>query len=107
MTDPNALLSLQEARQRLHVTGQSYGGLQTIPLERIIGTLDRSIDFDRHFRPRRRGLLTRLAGLATAFSVRDFPPISVYELGARTSCRMGITASRSAAPWAATRSTRR
>lgn len=81
MTDTNALLSLQEARRRLHVTGQSYGGLLSIPLERIIGTLDRSVDFDRHFRPRRRGLLTRLAGLAAAFSVRDFPPISVYELG--------------------------
>jgi hypothetical protein len=81
MADPNALLSLQEARRRLHVTGQSDGGLQSIPLERIIGTVDRSIDFDRHFRTRRRPLLDRLASLGAAFSSRDFPPISVYELG--------------------------
>jgi hypothetical protein len=81
MADPNALLSLQEARRRLHVTGQSDGGLQTIPLERIIGTVDRSIDFDRHFRTRRRPLLERLSSLGAAFSSRDFPPISVYELG--------------------------
>jgi hypothetical protein len=81
MTDANALLPLQEARRRLQVTGQSYGGLQSIPLERIIGTVDRSIDFDRHFRPRRRRLLDRLASLGAAFSSRDFPPISVYELG--------------------------
>ena len=81
MNDPNALLPLQEARRRLHVTGQSYGGVRTIPVDRIIGSVDRSVDFDRHFRPRRRGLLTRLAGLAEAFSARDFPPISVYELG--------------------------
>jgi hypothetical protein len=81
MTDTSALLPLQEARRRLHVTGQSYAGLQSIPLDRIIGTLDRSIDFDRHFRPRRRGLMDRVAGLGAAFSSREFPPISVYELG--------------------------
>lgn len=81
LTDSNALLSLQEARRRLHVTGQSDGGLQTIPLDRIIGTVDRSVDFDRHFRTRRRPLLDRLASVAAAFSSRDFPPISVYELG--------------------------
>jgi hypothetical protein len=81
LTDAKALLPLEEARRRLHVTGQSYAGLQSIPLEQIIGTVDRSIDFDRHFHPRGRRLVDRLAGLAAAFSIRDFPPISVYELG--------------------------
>ncbi len=81
LTNPNALLSLDDARRRLHVTGQSDGGLQSIPLDRIIGTVDRSIDFDRHFRTRRPKLLERPSNLAAAFSSRDFPPISVYELG--------------------------
>ena len=47
LTNPNALLSLDDARRRLHVTGQSDGGRQSIPLDRIIGTVDRSIDFGR------------------------------------------------------------
>jgi len=81
MTGPDALLPLQEARRRLHVTGQSYAGVRAIPVERIIGSVDRTIDFDRHFRPRRRGLLSRIEGLTEAFSGRDLPPISVYELG--------------------------
>ena len=75
-----SLLPLREVQDRLAVTGQSYAGMKTIPINRIVGSVDRSVDFDRFFRPRRRGdLRQRLDSLRTAFADQPMPPISVYE----------------------------
>jgi hypothetical protein len=75
------LLPLDEVRRRLRITGQSYAGVQAIPIERIVGSLDRTADFDRDFKPRRRLSKNRLDGLRKAFAEGEFPPIEVYEAG--------------------------
>src|SRR4051794_9576743 len=75
------LLPLDEVRRRLAITGQSYAGLRAVPLERIVGSVDRSADFDRDFRTRRSLSRSRLAALRAAFPDGDMPPIEVYEAG--------------------------
>lgn len=75
------LLPLDEVRSRLRIVGQSSGGVRAIPVERVIGSVDRSADFDRGFRPRRRASRARLRRLREAFPDGDLPPIEVYEAG--------------------------
>ena len=75
------LLPLDEVRRRLRAVSQSDGGLQEIPIDRIVGSVDRSGDFDASFGPRRSLSKRRLASLRRAFAEREPPPIEVYELG--------------------------
>lgn len=75
------LLPYDEVRGRLRIVGQAYGGLQAIPVARIVGSLDRTVDFDRDFRPRRGLSRNRLASLRAAFPDGPLPPIEVHEIG--------------------------
>jgi hypothetical protein len=75
------LLPLDEVRRRLGVTGQAYGGLRAIPVQRIVGSVDRSHDFGPGFTTRRPLSRKRLASLRAAFPDGDLPPIDVYEVG--------------------------
>jgi hypothetical protein len=75
------LLPLDEVRRRLQITGQSYAGLREVPLDRIVGSVDRSADFGRDFRSRRSLSRSRMAALRAAFPDGALPPIEVYEAG--------------------------
>jgi hypothetical protein len=75
------LIPFDEASRRLRVSGRSYIGIREIPVERIVGSVDRSGDFDRDFRPTRRISRTRLSGLRAAFPVGAMPAITVFEVG--------------------------
>jgi hypothetical protein len=75
------LLPFDETRRRLRVLGQAYVGVREIPVERIVGSVDREGDFDRDFRPRRRLSRSRLANLRRAFPDGVMPVISVFEVG--------------------------
>ncbi len=75
------LLPFDETRSRLRVLGRAYLGVKEIPVDRIVGSVDREKDFDRDFRPRRRLSRSRLAGVRRAFSDGVVPPISVFEVG--------------------------
>jgi hypothetical protein len=78
------LLPFGEVARRLRILSQSYVGVRPIPVDRIVGSVDRTVDFDRRFRPRRRGMAARLRALGEAFSEESqaaFPPIKVYEAG--------------------------
>jgi hypothetical protein len=76
------LLPLGEVRDRLRIVGQVYGGVQTIPVRQIIGSLARPSDFDRDFRPRHRFSRERLAGLRATFPAEGaLPPIEAHEAG--------------------------
>jgi len=80
MSATDTLLPLGEVTGRLRVTSQNYVGMRTIPIHQIVGSVDRAVDFDRFFRPRkRRDLRQRLNGLRQAFADQPMPPISVYE----------------------------
>src|SRR4051812_32301847 len=75
-----SLLPLTEVTDRLRIRGQHYVGVTTIPVARITGSLDRSVDFDRLFRPRRWPLRRRLEDLHNAFPDGVVPAIAVYEV---------------------------
>jgi hypothetical protein len=74
------LIPFDEARRR-RVSAQSFLGVREIPIDRIVGSVDRSADFDRDFKPQRRLSRGRLASLRSAFRDGGMPAIEVFELG--------------------------
>ncbi|HYP44236.1 MAG TPA: hypothetical protein VEQ66_03450 [Propionibacteriaceae bacterium] len=81
MTHHSFLLPFEEVTKRLRLTSRTYVGIQTIPLERIIGSVDRACEFDRHFHPRRWDSRARIDALRAAFPNGVLPAISVFEIG--------------------------
>jgi hypothetical protein len=79
-SEPTSLLSFDELRTRLRLFQQSYAGLQTIEVAKIVGTVNRSADFDRDFLPRSPQIRERWERLERAFPTLGFPPISVYQV---------------------------
>jgi len=77
---PAPLPSFNDLRSRLHLFHQAYAGLQTIEVDKIVGTVDRSKDFDRDFLPRSPQTRERWERLERAFPSLGFPPISVYQV---------------------------
>jgi hypothetical protein len=78
--EPEDLLPLEEVQRRMRAFEQTYDGVRPIPVDQIVGTSDRSRDFDRNFLPRTEELRDRWKGVERAFPEGDFPPIVVYEL---------------------------
>lgn len=77
------LLPLAEVTQRLRLFSQSYLGVRSIPVDRIVGTVDRSQEFDREFLPRRPEMRDRWERVERSFPDGHFPPIQVYEVDGR------------------------
>ena len=75
------LLSFEEASRFLGACRRTYLGLREIPVERIVGSVDRASDFDRDFTARRRLSRSRLASLRKAFPDGAMPAIVVFEVG--------------------------
>ena len=75
------LLPFDEASRRLSAATRSYRGIQSIPVDRIVGSVNRSEDFDRDFRPRRPLSRARLDQLRNAAAEGGLPAIVVYEVG--------------------------
>lgn len=66
----------------LRPKGESYKGLQTIEVDKIIGTVDRYGDFDAEFMPKEPYTLDRWTKLRHAqLEGTEFPPIDVYKVG--------------------------
>jgi len=81
MAKRSGLIPFDEARRRLRVTRQSYLGVRSIPIEGIVGSVDRSKDFDRDFNAKRGLSRSRLQGLRAAFPEGNWPAIEVFEIG--------------------------
>ena len=80
--DVALILPFDEVVDALGLVGESQLGLQSIALDSVVGTVDRTRDFDRGFRPttpRVRGRWQRIA--AAQRRGESFPPISVYRIG--------------------------
>lgn len=79
---PNDLISYHELRSRFKPESESYRGLQTVPIEKIVGSLDRYRDFDRAFLPRQRHSARRWQNLDRLY-YQDvpWPPIQLYKVG--------------------------
>jgi hypothetical protein len=80
--DFDLILPFDEVVQALGRRGERYIGLQSIPLDSIVGTVERQRDFDRGFRPTSGRTRTRWERIAEAARQgQSFPPIDVYRIG--------------------------
>ncbi len=76
------MLPFEEVVQALGRRGERRLGLQTIPLDSIVGTVDRGREFDRRFRPTSSKVRGRWERIATAMRRGEsLPPIDVYRIG--------------------------
>jgi hypothetical protein len=81
-SDVNVILPFDEVVQALGRRGEKRLGLQTIPLDSIVGTVDRSREFDRAFRPTSSRVRPRWERIAMAQRKgQAMPPIDVYRIG--------------------------
>ena len=79
---PDSLLSFDEVRAKLQIRGQHYAGLQTIPLDKIAGSVGRYQEFNRAFLPTQEHIRERWKRVyEVAHSMEGFPPIDVYQIG--------------------------
>ncbi|HEX2127593.1 MAG TPA: hypothetical protein VHF58_00070 [Solirubrobacterales bacterium] len=80
--DVNVILPFDEVVAALGKRAERRLGLQTIDLDSIVGTVDRTREFDRSFRPTSRRIRRRWEGIAKAMRRGEaMPPIDVYRIG--------------------------
>jgi hypothetical protein len=80
--DVNHILPFEEVARALGRTGERRLGLQVIPLDSIVGSVDRSREFDRSFRPTSPRVRERWERINLAQRKGEsMPPIDVYRIG--------------------------
>ncbi|HEV7846428.1 MAG TPA: hypothetical protein VGO83_09250 [Thermoleophilaceae bacterium] len=80
--DVNHILPFEEVARALGRTGERRLGEQLIPLDSIVGTVDRSREFDRSFRPTSPRVRERWERINLAQRKgQAMPPIDVYRIG--------------------------
>jgi hypothetical protein len=87
---PSALLDLESEKPRCAVGAAHPGGVQTVAIERIVGSEGRSRDFDRRFLPLRKYTRERWISVAVARQTDvPLPPVSLIQVGDRYYVRDG------------------
>lgn len=78
----NELLSFEKIKKGFELYKQKYLGIQTIPIDVIVGSFDRYKDFDRYFLPKKVHLQERWAKIHNLIA-RDviLPPVKLYKIG--------------------------
>jgi hypothetical protein len=80
--DVALMLPFEEVAEALGRTGQHDLGLQVVPLEAIVGSVDRSVDFDRGLRPTSARLRSRWERINAAQRRGEaLPPVSLFKVG--------------------------
>lgn len=79
----NELLSYEEVAQKLKLQARAERGIQSIPLNAIVGSVGRYTDFTRTFLPRNPADEDRWARVKASLSdnMAGWPPIEVYQVG--------------------------
>jgi hypothetical protein len=81
-SDLNVILPFDEVVAALGRRGEKRLGQQTVPLDSIVGTVDRGREFDRSFRPTSGRVRGRWERVAEAMRRgKSMPPIDVYRIG--------------------------
>ena len=76
------LLAFDEVREKLHLGGPVYRGLQSVPLDKIIGSVNRYRDFDHLFLPTQSHTEDRWRRINRAwYEEIDLPPVMLYKVG--------------------------
>jgi nucleotide-binding universal stress UspA family protein len=77
----DALIPFEDLKRTLGFINQGYRGLQAVPMDKIIGSLGRSGDFDRAFLPKIKGLREKWVSVDSAYlDGINLPPISLYKV---------------------------
>jgi hypothetical protein len=80
--DVGLILPFEEVIEALGRTGQHDLGLQVVPLDAVVGSVDRTVDFDRGFRPTSPRLRSRWERIAAAQRRGEsMPPVSLFKIG--------------------------
>ena len=80
--DVALMLPFEEVVEALGRIGQHDLGLRVVPLDAIVGSVDRAVDFDRGLRPTSARLRSRWERIAAAQRRGEaFPPVSLYKIG--------------------------
>jgi len=78
----NTLLSFDGIKEKLHIGGPIYRGLQTVSIEQIVGSLDRYEQFDKAFLPKHNLTSDRWLRIDHAFyDDISLPPVLLYKVG--------------------------
>lgn len=80
--DVSTLLPFEEVVEALGMVGEKQLGLKTIPVDSIVGSVDRAGEFDRSFRPTSGRARERWQRINLAQRQgKGMPPIDVYRVG--------------------------
>ncbi len=80
--DKKKLLSFHDVKAILRPKNEVYAGMQTVPIQKIVGSEGRYQDFDNHFLPRSNMLRQRWERVDEAHLADiSLPPIQLYEIG--------------------------
>jgi hypothetical protein len=81
-TDRNKLLSLYDVKEILKPKNETYRGMQTVPINLIVGSEGRYRDFNKFFLPNADHLKARWTRVDEA-RIKDIilPPVQLYEIG--------------------------
>ena len=78
----NELLPFDEVRKHLPLRGQRYIGMKTVPIEQIVGSTGRFLDFDRSFLPIQTHTKNRWVSIDKAHLQQiELPPVELYKIG--------------------------
>lgn len=78
----NDLLPYDQIREELPFRSQRDIGLQTVPLEKVVGSVGRYRDFDRAFLPTQRETTDRWISIRKAqYQDVALPPVDLYKIG--------------------------
>jgi hypothetical protein len=92
--DVGVILPYEEVIAALGFKSERSLGLQVVPLEAIVGTIDRARDFDRRFRPTSRRVRSRWEQIAAAMRRGDeLPPVDLLKAGEAYFARSGCATS--------------
>ncbi|TSD63548.1 ParB N-terminal domain-containing protein [Aeromicrobium piscarium] len=81
-SDTTQSMSFDDVVAALGRRAEHYAGTKVIPLDAIVGSVDRMRDFDRRFRPTSTRSRQRWERLARASRTgEEIPPIDVYQVG--------------------------
>lgn len=79
---PNRLLRWDEVQDKLRIGGRIDRGLQTVPVDKIVGSVNRYRDFDRAFLPTQDFTAARWMNISRAYYAEEaLPPVTLYKVG--------------------------
>jgi hypothetical protein len=82
MRRQNRLLAYDEVREKLRAGGPVYRGMEAVPIDQIVGSVNRFDEFDRAFLPSQDFTEERWKNIGRAYyDDVNLPPVKLYQVG--------------------------